>query len=174
MGDLFVNSQPRSDTDMISGGDATIMDRFVFHRVRNALLSILPESGEEWPDLQPLTLIIQSPDTTHLIFRLYHLTQTLKPPGGLRAKLAWETDIGESLADDVWTICCSQTHFVSSNYRHKLLHYKYIHRIYLTPAFLKKIHPEAAGTCPKCTGEGADLNCGVIRTIGQRCSNTFL
>lgn len=153
------------------------MDRFILHRVRYALLSTLPESGEEPPDFAPLTLIISSPDATHLISRLYQDTQTLLTPCGLRAKSAWEEDLGESLSDEIWTYCCSQTRFVSSNYRHKLLHYKYIHRIYYTPAFLHKIHSDVLDNCPKCAREGADFahltwTCDVVRTYGWGYSAT--
>lgn len=165
---LFANSHPGTVSDMIANDAGTHMDCFILHRVRTALLGVLADPKEEPPALPPLTLIIHSADNTHLVSRLYHLTQTLQSPGGLKVRRAWETDTGEVIPDDVWNYCCSQTRFVSSNYRHKLLHYKYIHRIYLTPVFLHKIHPEASETCPKCKVEGADFahltwNCGVIQ-----------
>lgn len=120
-------------------------------------MEVLPERKTEPPHLAPLTVIMQSLDATHLISRLYHLTQTLLLPGGAKAKQAWEADLGEPITDETWTYCCTQTRYISPNYKHKLLHYKYIHRIYYTPVFLYKIHPEIPDTCPKCTRRGADF-----------------
>lgn len=135
IGDLFINSHPCTVTEMISGCEATVMDRFMLHIVRSALMHILPEFWEEWPELSPLTLILNSSDNTHLVSQLYHLTLTLLLQRDIRARLAWEADIGKPLQDKEWAFCCAQTRYISPNYKHKLLHYKYIRRNYYTPAF---------------------------------------
>lgn len=126
------------------------MDRFVLHRVRGALLDALSKPNVELPELP-------TSEDTHLISCIHHSIQSKQPMGGLKAKEAWEADLGHPVADEMWKYCCTQTRFISPNYRHKLIHYKYIHRVYLAPLHLSHIHDGMSSNCPKCQSPGADF-----------------
>lgn len=157
IGDLFVQSRCRTLTELTAATTATPLDRFVLHRLRTALLSTLPIPNQEPQELSTLSLLISATDNTHLISRIYHTIQKMRPLGGTLPRAAWETDLATAIPDDVWQYCCMQTRFVSTNYKHKLIHYKYLHRVYYTPVFLHKIRADIPDSCPKCALPAADF-----------------
>lgn len=129
MGGLFRDGQLRTLADLTADRDVNIMDHFLVHRTRMALVTALHPGIEELADLSPLTTIITTPDGTHLVSRLYRQAQSLRPRMGSGACAAWERDLAQSMTEKMWAYCYEQTRLVSNNYKHKLLHFKYLHRI---------------------------------------------
>ena len=57
--------------------------------------------------------------------------------------------------DKAWQHCCNQTTLISPSRRYKLLHYKFLHRIYFTPVRQARTDPSRPHQCLKCRAEHA-------------------
>lgn len=156
-GDLFPGDHVFSitETEHLSAG--TFMDRFNLTRVKSALRAVCPDFPVEPASFAPLTTIIEAHDGTHLISKLYHTCSTLIPVDDSKIRGVWERDLGHSITDDQWEQCCMATGSISLNNRHKLLHYKFLRRAYITPQQTHKIDPSRSHYCRKCSAPQADF-----------------
>lgn len=68
---------------------------------------------------------------------------------------AWVMDLGDVPTDKIWQYCCSQTQYLSPNYKLRLIHFKFVNRVYRTPLQLYKIKLRENSNCWKCKREGA-------------------
>lgn len=133
----------------------SVWDRFLIHRTSTSLATVLRPLAAELPEFMPFTKIMTTHDNAHLVSRLYHLTQTLRPTVGGWAKTAWEGDLPHPLTDKMWTYCCEQTQYVSNKYKHKRLHFKYLHRMYVTPMLVAKMNRAKPDNCQRCAMDHA-------------------
>lgn len=60
--------------------------------------------------------------------RMYRAAVAMLPNRDEEIGLAWESDLGQPLTDTQWRACCEQTRKVSFNYKHKILHFKFLWR----------------------------------------------
>lgn len=69
---------------------------------------------------------------------------------------AWRCDIQEDLQEVDWERACLKAQTQSVNTRMKLLQYKWLMRIYITPVKLNHWSPDIPDTCIKClVGKGS-------------------
>lgn len=61
------------------------------------------------------------------------------------------------LTEEEWEACCTVMGMLTPNGNLCLLHYKYLHQIYYTPARLHKYGLRADARCQRCHGDNADF-----------------
>lgn len=118
--------------------------------------------------LPPLHALLQQSSPSHIISRLYRATQASQPFSLLSARGHWEADLGFALTDAQWQYCCTQTGDISASSKFHLLHYKYLHRVYYTPARLFRFQLRDSSACARCGEDPAEFqhlawNCPPIR-----------
>lgn len=156
-GDLFPAGHIFSCTEDPRLRVATTMDHFVLLCVQKALRARLDSYPLEPTEFSILTGVIKGGDGSHLFARMYRKTVVKLPCRDGRVRNAWERDLGHPLTDVQWSRCCAQTRRVSPNHRHKLLHFKFLWRVYVTPSKLNRMDPSRSDTCPKCSSLNADF-----------------
>lgn len=112
----------------------TPLELFYYTRLRQDIRSLTPNFPAEPTTFPPLHAILQQTSPSHTISHLYSATQqsqTYTPP---TAKSRWEEDVGHPITEAQWQYCCKQTQEVTASSRLRILHYKYLHRTYYTPA----------------------------------------
>ncbi|KAJ1179807.1 hypothetical protein NDU88_005040 [Pleurodeles waltl] len=75
----------------------------------------------------------------------------------LRVQTAWDSDLDVSLEDDDWTHVRALTKTVSSKARFGLIHYNFLHQIYMTPLLLHRTTRTWFKECPRCGLSRADF-----------------
>lgn len=73
---------------------------------------------------------------------------------------AWKEDLGTDISSEDWQYICTKAHTQSVNTRFRLLQYKWLMRIYITPVQLNKYNRNIPDTCTKCTeAQGTLFHC---------------
>lgn len=156
-GDLFPGGHVFSVTEDDRFQSATFMERFTLSRIKLSLREVCPTFPLEPPQFTPLTKIIDTQEGALLISKLYQDCAALLPVEDHKLREAWEQDLGHLITDEQWKACCEVTGTVSMNSRHKLLHYKFLRRAYITPKHSHKIDPNRPHCCKKCSAPQADF-----------------
>lgn len=144
-------------SDDVRYSEASFMDTFIMNRMRSTLRASLASFPIEPKPFTPLTTIIQCPGGEHLVSKLYRSCSATIPCTDIKIRLQWEADLGHPITDKQWAKSCAVTHSVSLNSRHKLLHFKFLRRIYATPEKQHQIDPSRPHNCPKCGAPHADF-----------------
>lgn len=71
--------------------------------------------------------------------------------------LAWCQDINENITEDEWQSICLKAQTQTINTRFKLIQFKWIMRVYITPELLHKFNPNIPDQCIKCNLEIGSL-----------------
>ena len=104
------------------------------------------------------------------VSHLYKLLLSHSPDNSILKLEAWKKDLQINVSLDEWELACSKAHKQTINSRLRLLQYKWLMCVYVTPAKLNQYNPNIPDTCTKC-GEGKEtlflcfLECGEIRTF---------
>lgn len=133
VGDLFPNGHVFNIAEDSRYHAATFMDQFIMNRIRSAFKPLIPTFPIEPDSFTPLNIIIESKNGEHLISKLYKACMALVPCGDDKIQESWEKDLGHPILDEQWKKCCTAIQEISLNSRHKLLHFKFLRRIYITP-----------------------------------------
>lgn len=157
LGSLFPNGQARKLSELTQMPDLTYMDKLILTRLQGALKSAFSSFPAPYADFTPLTLLISNAGRSHLITKLYRICLSLKSPRDRGVRQQWEADLGQPLIDKEWSFCLDPIQRVSPNHRHKLLHFKFIHRTYITPLHIFKFDPSKSPNRPKCGSPDADF-----------------
>ena len=73
---------------------------------------------------------------------------------------AWKEDLGTDISPGDWQSICTKAHTQSINTRFRLLQYKWLMRVYITPVKLNKYNKNIPDVCTKCTGmKGTLFHC---------------
>lgn len=148
LGSLFPEGHARTLMELSALPGMTYMDNFITARLLGALPSTVAFFPSPPTDFTPLTLLITDKEGIHLFTKLYKACIALKQVRDRGVRQRWEEDLGHSLTDKEWTFCLDQIQKISPNHRHKLLHFKLIHRIYVTKRQLANLTPPNRPTAP--------------------------
>lgn len=94
-------------------------------------------------------LLALTGSTQGLVSKLYQFIS--KPQAALPVECIWYRDI--SAADDKetsWTTVWENLHNVSKNPDHQLIHFKFVHRMYLTPRWCHSMSIISSANCDLC------------------------
>lgn len=157
IGDLFTDCHIFSVTEDTHLQSATFMERFVMSQILSAMRTLIPTFQIEPVPFAPLTTITESVSGEHLITKLYKACAALVPCNDDKLRKHWEEDLGHPILDEQWEKCCMATQEVSLNSKHKLIHFKFLRRIYITPEKQNKIDPNRPHNCVNCRAPHADF-----------------
>ena len=74
-------------------------------------------------------------------------------------RLAWCENLNSGISTEEWQKICLRSQTQTINTHFKLLQYKWIMRIYVTPTQLNKFNPNNPDTCYKCGRKGTLYHC---------------
>lgn len=156
-GQLYTNGTFRTHAEFFGEHHPSPLDLFYYIRIRQDMRTLTPGFPNEPMTCQSLHHILQQDTPSHVISRLYSMTQKAQKYTPLQAKARWERDLGTPITDDQWAYCCRQTQEVSASSRLRILHYKYLHRTYYTPERLFRLGLRDSSHCTRCRAENADF-----------------
>lgn len=111
----------------------------------------------EPPEVPELTCVIRAETPRNLITKLDKLALEHKGSQFTKARTAWQTDLQVEINDDMWRYCCANTKKVSLNGRHRLVHFKFLQRVYYTPEHLHRYGLRQSAECERCHEPVADF-----------------
>ncbi|KAJ1193168.1 hypothetical protein NDU88_002473 [Pleurodeles waltl] len=155
LGDWVVDGRMLGVPDALLNCDDSPLRRFYALRVRSLLRDRFFAGPAAPPEFRALEALCSTKSPSKLITKLYNAAQ--EQSGGLvmPARAAWERDLGEPIPDGMWRSCCAHMRTLSPNYRLRLLHFKFLHRIYYTPRKLHSMGLVADPRCVRCSAPDA-------------------
>lgn len=117
----------------------TPLDRFQFHRMRPSLLENLGSDLAEPPEVAAFTHLIRAKDSSHIISKIYKVSQGYRVNHYTKARLAWQVDLDMEIDDGRWKYYCESTKCISLNGRHRLIHFKFLNRVYYTQVWAARL-----------------------------------
>lgn len=94
------------------------------------------------------------------ISRFYNLLAEYSTESASDKLNAWRTDTQEDISEEDWGGACLKAQTNSINTSLKLIQYKWLMRVYITPAKLHRISPNIPDVCVKClTEKGTLIHC---------------
>lgn len=140
---------------MLSDTQRTVLDVFSYIRLRQGIRSITPGFPEEPRALAPMQHILGTNTASKLVSRIYNMIHTQRELLATQSRVRWEKELGIAMTDEQWEDCCLQTERVSASSRLRIIHYKFLHRLYYTPAKMYKYKFRDNDSCDRCHAERA-------------------
>lgn len=148
--DLFPNDTFLTLQQMCADTTPTALDTLLYYQIRAACRARFTEFHQAPPTLPALENLLSTPSPRKLITRIYSITKRESPIITATSKADWETDIGTEITDKQLICCCTQLQHLSPNYRLRLIHFNYIHRLYRTPPHLHRMGLYNDTSCWRC------------------------
>lgn len=125
------------------------------------LRSFITSKHKTMATIPPLSaieeIVLNNLDGKRHITRFYNLLAGCSKESTSDRLNAWRTDIQEDISDEDWKMACLKAQKYSINTRLKLLQYKWLTTIYITPVILHHISPNIPDVCVKCFIEKGTL-----------------
>lgn len=109
------------------------------------------------PKLSLLEEIICKKTEKGLLSKFYKLIMTNSKDSAIDRLNAWRKDIQEDIDENEWHGACLKAQKQSINTRLKLLQYKWLTRVYITPEKLNRISKNIPDVCTKCRADKGTL-----------------
>jgi len=104
--------------------------------------------------------VLNNLDGKKHISRFYNLFAKYSIESASDRLNAWRTDIQDEISERDWGLACLKAQKNSINTRFKLLQYKWLMRVYITPVKLHHFSPNTPDVCVKClTEKGTLIHC---------------
>lgn len=111
----------------------------------------------------PLTslekLMVKSKLRKGIISEFYNLLISNVIEDSRDKHMSWNVDLSISLEDQEWKRACVKTHTMSINSSLRVLQYKWLMRVYITPVQLNKYNNNIPDVCIKCGSKGTLIHC---------------
>lgn len=151
MGNFYVNGIFSSFEELRSKFNLQPSDLFRYFQIRHSLKSNTPS----FPNIPPLSGIdlmhpLLKKSKRHISF-LYDLLAPDSPPALARIKTDWETKLGITLDEDLWSAVLREIKSCSSSVRLQVIQFKTVHRAHYSKTRLAKIYPGTADVCDRCS-----------------------
>ena len=104
-----------------------------------------------------LETAIQAADMRKPLSELYRELFAITPPAVRRCRGRWVEEVPDLDGDD-WDDMWSSPFAYLVSARDRLIHFKFLHRIYYTPARLARIYRAASAECWRCSHSPADFS----------------
>lgn len=102
-------------------------------------------------------VLIKKPFGKGIISEFYDLLLAFSPESSNSRLNAWKTDLQEDLTLEQWSTACKAAQTQTGNTRLKLLQYKWLMRVYITPEKLNTFNANIPDTCTRCGEEKGTL-----------------
>ncbi|KAJ1158094.1 hypothetical protein NDU88_010788 [Pleurodeles waltl] len=155
LGDWVVEGRLLDISEALSGCDGTALQRFCALRVHALLRERFFGAPGAPSEFRSLEVLCSARSPSKLITKLYNSMQELGGGLGVPSKTAWERDVGEPIPEVMCRSCCAHMKALSPNYRLRLLHFKFLHRLYYTPKRLHSMGLLADACCARCGTQDA-------------------
>lgn len=156
-GDLFHEHSVKTRDQFARGLPLSSLDVFYYVRLRQGLKAFLPAFPSEPNTLMPLHQLLNTTDGRHLVSRLYHSIHDRPSVAPCAAKAHWELDLATQITDIQWQYCCQQTARISASSRMRVIHYRYLQRLYCTPTRKFRFKLASSDCCERCGQPQADF-----------------
>ena len=154
MGDFFQDGAVKQWEQVLDNMETpSALLHFHYFRARHQFKDILGTEMREPEETLALTHMIRMVRPRRLIALLYQYSQLARTNVELKVKIDWQDELNVIITEKQWLYCCSAIQKVSFNSRHRLLHFKFLHRMYYTPLRLHKLGLRGDSYCQRC-GEG--------------------
>ncbi|KAJ1128267.1 hypothetical protein NDU88_006646 [Pleurodeles waltl] len=155
--DWFVEDRLMSPGEVLGDRPATALYRFFVLRICAMLPTRFPGSPAAPASCSSLEALWSARSPKRLITKLYGCIQEQGEKTGLSARVKWARDVGENITEDAWRACCAHMKELQPNYRLRLIHFKFLHRLYYTPRSLCAMGLRADDICVRCRAPAADF-----------------
>uniref|UniRef100_A0A803JHH5 Reverse transcriptase domain-containing protein n=1 Tax=Xenopus tropicalis TaxID=8364 RepID=A0A803JHH5_XENTR len=110
------------------------------------------------PELTPSNLesTLRNPQTGKLTSRLYKTLLNSIPPPFNTARRKWQ-QITPNMTNEQWSETTEVLYTDLISLRDRLIQYKFIHQLYMTPTKLQKMGRNPEATCPRCHQTGSSF-----------------
>ena len=104
------------------------------------------------PDLTKVEKIFyNSKGPKHFIRQVYLTIMEEYPKQNIhQSRERWESDLGITIHEDLWSDLCQNSLFATIIARFKLVNYNFLHQLYLTPQKLHRYNPSISNICFRC------------------------
>lgn len=85
------------------------------------------------------------------ISELYNLLTSFSNENSACKLKAWKENIHTNISEEDWKAACVNVHSASINARLRIIQYKWLMRMYVTPAELNRYDPNIPDVCITCT-----------------------
>lgn len=156
-GNLYVEGRFQNRIEFFGDCTPSPIDLFLYIRLRQDVKAATPDFPKDPPTLTQLHNMLQTTSASHVVARLYWSILTSQLETLDRAREGWETELGGSLTDTHWTYCCQQIGGITASSRLRIIHFKFLLRMYDTLASLHRYNLRNNDKCDRCGAEGADF-----------------
>lgn len=113
------------------------------------------------PKLTEMEKLMHDNGPYKFISKVYSLLISECPkPALYKPKERWESDLNIKIEDDIRSDLCQDSLSATTNARYRLVHYNFLHQLYLTPEKMHKSKPDISDTCFRCAADvGTFLHC---------------
>ena len=130
---------------------------FKYLQLRSFILSH-QGSSLQLPPLSTLEkIILNYLNSRGQVSLLYNLFVSKSSESSHNILQAWKTDLQEDITEEEWSEAYTLAHSQTINTNSKLLQYKWLNRLYITPAKLHRFNPNIPDTCFKCKHDKGSL-----------------
>lgn len=91
------------------------------------------------------------------ISELYNLLISFSSENSTYKLRAWKENIQTDISKEEWEAACANAHSASINARLRIIQYKWLMRMYVTPIELNRYDPNIPDICTKCTEDRGTL-----------------
>ena len=117
--------------------------------------------GMTLPVLTDVEKLLHEGNVCKGISKMYSSLLNEGPKPGLhKPRARWESDLHAAIDKQLWSDLCKDSLSATINARYRLVHYHFLHQLYLTPQKLHISKPELSEMCFRCGIEvGSFLHC---------------
>lgn len=103
------------------------------------------------PKLTMVEQLLHNGEPCKFICKVYLLLITYYPkPALYKSKERWETDLHITIENGLWSDLCQDSISTTINSQYRLIHYNFLHQLYLTPEKIHRSKPELSDLCFRC------------------------
>lgn len=157
MGDLYANGSFIELKDLAHVTNPTPLFIFTYYRLQRAIKELYPMYPNEPPPFQTLQSVITEPASGHLVSRLYNKMQEEIGGTNIKALARWNAVLDTPITNEEWMQIGSVTSMLTPNGNLRILHFKYLHQTYYTPARLYQFGLRPDARCKRCGVEEANF-----------------
>ncbi len=149
--DLYVNNTLMSFEEIVNTYNIPTKHFFKYLQIRNFIL----KSQNNSLDMPPLSIlekeVTRNCFSKGLISSLYNMLVSGSKDSSNCKLEAWRSDLKDNIQMEDWMEACKEAQSLTMNTRLKLLQYKWLMRIYITPVVLHKYNENIPDTCLRCS-----------------------
>lgn len=139
LADLYPEDNFLSPPDKADASTTYFSDLLLNYRIRATCRRLHDSFPAPPPTLNVFEQTLSNSSQHKLTTRLYNTMQADFPIAKHKSVVGWNEELPTPLTEEQWKFCCGKLELFSPNYRLRLIHFKFLHRYYRTPAQLLRM-----------------------------------